>query len=162
MTRKIIGQYFCYLAALAFTWVLVGQIIQVNLTVDKLVRVNGIIDKTVEVAKKRRKSNRYYYELRIFLKDTPEYFRFMDIYRYDVFREKIQSGDSTQIFIRPKWLVPLGLGYRNDIFQMTLNGETLFDVSQTKKNNTRIIIVTIIAIPSFLLLGRYIRKKGRN
>lgn len=162
MTRKVFGQYFCYLAALLFSWVLVGQIIQVNLTVDKLVRVSGSIDKTVEVAKKRRKSNRYNYELRIFLTDTTEYFRFMDIYKYDLFKEKIQSGDSSDIFIRPKWLVPLGLGYRNDIFQMTVNGETLFDVSKTKRNNTGILIVSLIAVPLFIFLGQYIKKKGRN
>lgn len=159
MSRKIIGQYFFYLAALLFSWVLVGQIIQVNLTVDKLVRVSGTIHKTVEIAKKRRQGYSYDYELRIFLKDTTEYFRLMDIYRYDLFKEKINSGDSSDIFIRPKWLVALGLGYRNDIFQMAVNGETLFDVSQTKRNNTGILIVSAIAVPFFLFLGQYIKKK---
>ncbi|HEX2845455.1 MAG TPA: hypothetical protein VHN59_02815 [Chitinophagaceae bacterium] len=162
MTRRILGQFFCYFAALGSLWVSAGQIIQVNLTTDKLIRVGGIIDRTIEVKKKRSKSNRFDYELRIFLKDTAEYFRFMDIYNYDRFREKIQSGDSAEIFIRPKWLVPLGLGYRNDIFQMNLKGETIFDVSQTKRNNTGILIVSILAIPLFFFLGRYVKKKGSD
>ena len=58
------------------------------------------------------------------------------------------------IYIRPKWLVPLGLGYRNDVFQMTIKGQTIFEVSQTHKNETGIIIVSIIAIPFFIFIGQ--------
>jgi hypothetical protein len=160
MIKKIIGQIFCYLASLACIWVLVGQIIQLNLTIDKLVKVTGIIDRTTEVAKKRWKSNRKDYELRIYLNDTTEYFRFMGIYKYDRFREQIHAGDSTEIYIRPKWLVPLGMGYRNDIFQMTLNGQTIFDIPQTRKNTIGIIIVSSIGIPLFIFLAYWIKKKG--
>lgn len=162
MLRKKIGQYFCYLAVLAFCWVLIGQIIQTNLTPKKLVRVNGVIEKTIEVAQKKRKSNLKDYELRIFLNDTFEYFRFMDIYKYESFRDQIQPGDTTEIYIRPKWLVPLGLGHRNDIFQMTIQGKTIFEISQTKKNGRGIILVSLIAIPLFLLLPRYINRRSRN
>lgn len=159
MTKKIIGQYFSYLAALAFVWVLVGATIQTNLTIDKLTKVDGVIDTTIEVKKKRYKSNNYSYELRIYIKDNTNYFRFMDIYKYNAFRGQILSGDSTSIYIRPKWLVPLGLGYKNDIFQMAVNGQTIFDVAQTKKNANGIIVVSLVAIPLFIFLGQYIKKK---
>ena len=161
MIRKRIGQYFCYLAALASCWVMIGQIIQTNLTIDKLVKVTGTIEKSIEVAKKKRKSNLKDYELRIFLNDTTEYFRFMDIYKYDRFRDLIHHGDTAEIYIRPKWLIPLGLGHRNDIFQMTLNGQTIFEISQTKRNGNGIIIISLIAIPTFLFLGWYIKKRGK-
>ena len=158
MTKKIIGQYFCYLAALASAWVLVGATIQTNLTTNKLTKVDGIIDTTIEVKKKRYKSNNYDYKLRIYIKDNTDYFRFMDIYKYNEFRGQIHSGDSTAIYIRPKWLVPLGLGYKNDIFQMTVNGQTIFEVSQTKRNANGIIIVCLISIPLFIFLGQYAKK----
>jgi len=106
-----------------FTWVLIGQIIQSRLTARDLIKVTGIIDDTREVATHVRKKLFYTskdIELRIYLKDTPEYFRIMDVYKYQQFRRQIKSGDTAEIYIRPKWLVPLGLGYRNDVFQMNM------------------------------------------
>jgi hypothetical protein len=140
-------------------WVLIGQTIQYNMTTKTLTKVDGIIDTTIEVGKRKYKSRKKTYELRIFLQDTSEYFRFMDIYKYRTFRDQIYKGDTAEIFIRPKWLVPLGMGHRNDIFQLTINGKTIFDISQTRKNSGGIIIVAIIAIPLFVFLGKYIRRK---
>jgi hypothetical protein len=60
------------------------------------------------------------------------------------------------------WLVPFGLGYRNDIFQLTINGQTIFDISETHKNENGIIIVSIIAIPLFILLGLWGGRKARE
>lgn len=140
-------------------WVLVGQIIQYTMTTKILTKVDGIIDTTTEVKKKKRKSRRFDYELRIFLQDTSEYFRFMDVYNYNSFRKLINKGDKAEIFIRPKWLVPLGMGHRNDIFQMAINGKTIFDISQTKRNSGGIILVALIAIPGFILLGQYLKRK---
>jgi hypothetical protein len=129
------------------------------MTTKTLTKVDGIIDTTIEVGKRKYKSRKKTYELRIFLQDTSEYFRFMDIYKYRTFRDQIYKGDTAEIFIRPKWLVPLGMGHRNDIFQLTINGKTIFDISQTRKNSGGIIIVAIIAIPLFVFLGKYIRRK---
>ena len=140
-------------------WVLAGQAIQSSMTIASLTKVEGIIDKTIEVGKRKYKSRRKTYELRVFLQDTSEYFRFMEIYKYKSFLGQIHRGDTTRIYIRPKWLIPLGMGYRNDIFQMTLNGKTIFDIYQTRKNSKGIIIVALIAIPGFILLGQYIRRK---
>ncbi len=159
VTRKIIGKYFCYLFALAMCWVLVGQTIQYSMTTNILTKVEGSIDTTIEKKKKRRKSRQFDYELRIFLKDTSEYFRLMDIYKYRSFREQISKGDKAEIYIRPKWLVPLGIGYRNDIFHMTINGNIIFDISKTRKNSGGIIIVAILAIPLFIFLGKYVSRK---
>ncbi len=129
------------------------------MTTEKLIIVSGIIDKTVEVKEKKRKGPGYKYELRVFLKDTAEYFRFMSIYDYNNFRRQINEGDTTEIYIRPKWLVPLGMGYRNDIFQMSINGRIIFDISETKSNSGKIILIALIGIPGFILLGNYVRRQ---
>lgn len=162
MTRQKIASIIFFIMPFAFAWVLIGQIIQSQLTTDKLLRITGIVDTTIEVATYRHKSNRKDHELRIFLRDTSEYFRFMDIYNYDRFRNRIKQGDAAEIYIRPKWLVPLGLGYRNDIFQMSINGQIIFDISQTHRNSNGIIIVSIIAIPLFIFLGQWTRRKARQ
>ncbi|MCC7027969.1 MAG: hypothetical protein IT265_13480 [Saprospiraceae bacterium] len=152
-------KYFCYLVALFLIWVLVGQLIESNLTIEKLIKVNGTIDTTIIVEKNRLKSKKKDYELRIFLVETNEYFRFLDIYRYDKFLEKIHHGDSTEIYVRPKWLVPLGMGYKNDIFQMTLNRQIIFDISQRENNANGIIFISLISILLFTLSGFYINRK---
>ena len=162
MIRTILGQYICYLAILIFSWVLVGQLIQSNLTTDQLVKINGTIDTTTEVAIHEWKNNNENHELRIFLNGTSEYFRFMDIYKYDRFRGLINRGDSVEIYIRPKWLVPLGLGYRNDIFQMAINGQLIFGVSQTKREAKGIIIISIISILLLVILGLINKRMARK
>ena len=148
-----------------FAWVLVGQIVQSRLSVDKLIKVTGIITGTKEVATNVRKKLFYTHkdlELRIYLKDTSEYFRIMDVYKYPRFRGQIKNGDTAEIYIRPKWLVPLGLGYRNDVFQLNVNGQTIFDISGTHRNENAIIIVSIIAIASFIFLGQWTRRKAQR
>lgn len=159
MKKSTIGQIFSYLAALALLWVLVGQIIQVNLTTDKLIKVSGIVDRKLEAWNTAKKKE---LELRIYLKGKPDYFRFMHVYNYDKFSYQINPGDSVEIFVRPKWLVSLGLGYKNDIFQMSSNGETIFEIADTKKNNMGIIVVVALGIPAFILLAQYIRRKQKN
>ena len=165
MTRKKIAPIICFIMPFFFSWVLVGQVIQSQLTVDNLVRVTGLIDSTKEVAthvRKRLFSTHKDLELRIYLKDTSEYFRIMDVYKYPRFRGQIVNGDTAEIYIRPKWLVPLGLGYRNDVFQMAINRQTIFEVSQTQRNEKGIIIVSLIAIPLFIFLGGWTRRKVRQ
>lgn len=135
VNKKIIEQYFFYFFAIAMCWVLVGQTIEYTMTTKTLTKVDGIIDTTIEVGKKKYKSRKKTYELRVFLQDTSEYFRFMEIYKYRAFRHQIRHGDTAEIFIRPKWLILLGMGHRNDIFQMTINRNTIFDISRTRKNS---------------------------
>ena len=86
----------------------------------------------------------------------------MDVYKHQRFRGQIVNGDTAEIYIRPKWLVPLGLGYRNDVLQMNINGQTIFDVSQTHRNENGIIIISIIAIPLFIFLGRWTKRKAQQ
>ena len=155
MIKEKIRKYFFYLAALVSLWVFVGATIQTNITSNNLSKVSGIIDTTIEVRKKRYKSKNYDFELRIYIKGDTEYYRFMDIYKYNEFRGQLKSGEFTSIYIRPKWLVPLGLGYKNDIFQMTVNGQTVFAFEQTKKNEKGILVVSLLSIPLFIFLGRY-------
>jgi hypothetical protein len=50
MTRQKIASFVFFIMPFAFAWVLVGQILQSRLTVDKLIKVTGIIKNTEEVA----------------------------------------------------------------------------------------------------------------
>lgn len=154
-----------FIVTLALTWALIGQIIQSQMTVDKLIKVKGIVESTQEVAthvQKKIFSTHKDLELRIYLRDTSEYFRIMNVYKYSRFLGQIHQGDTAEIYIRPKWLVPLGLGYRNDVFQLNINRKTIFDISETHSNEYGIIIVLIIGIPSFILLGRRLIRKVRE
>jgi hypothetical protein len=165
MTRQKVASIIFFIMPLLFAWVLVGQIIQSGLTVDKLIKVTGIVENTKEVTSHVKKGLLYTHkdvELRIYLKDTTEYFRIMDVYRYQRFRGQLLNGDTAEIYIRPKWLVAYGLGYRNDIFHLTINGKTIFDISETHKNENGIVIVSIIAIPLFILLGLWTKRKARD
>ena len=151
-----------FIGSCFFMWILTGQIIQSQLTKDKLIKVKGIINESIDVTKYSSTGKHKSKELRIFLKDNNDYYRFMDVYKYDRFEDSIKSGDIAEIYIRPKWLVLLGMGHRNDIFQMSINGKTIFDISQTKNNTNGIIILSIIVIPMFFFLGRWLRKKDRE
>jgi hypothetical protein len=165
MTRLKIGSIvFIYLMPVVLIWILVGQILQSQLTIDKLVKVTGIIDAASEVTtyQHSKTGSGKTVELRIFLKDTSEYFRIMSIYKYDRFQNQIQSGDTAEIYIRPKWMIPFGMGYRNDVFQMSINGQIIFPISDTKKNEDEMIIFSLLAIPSCILLGKWIRKKAKQ
>lgn len=165
MTRQKLASIIFFVMPFVFTWVLVGQILQSRLTLDKLIKVAGIVEGTKEVTTHVRKRLFYTHkdvELRIYLKDTSEYFRIMDVYKYQRFGRQIVYGDTAEIYIRPKWLVPLGLGYRNDVFQLNINGQTVFGISETHKNENGIIIVSIIAIPLFILLGQWTKRKAQQ
>jgi hypothetical protein len=142
------------------TWVLTGQILQRNLTISKLVPVRGIIDDSQEVVanvKKKLLDTQVDKEFRIKLKGSSEYFRIMEVYKYSGFAHQISAGDTAELFIRPKWLVPLGLGKRNDVFHLVVNGVTVFNVQQTRRNADGIIAVALVVIPGAFLLARWIK-----
>src|SRR5206468_10706646 len=99
MTREKIASIIFFIMPFIFAWVLVGQIIQSQLTVDKLIKVTGIIEGTQEVATHVTKKLFYTskdLELRIYLKDTSEYYRIMDVYKYPRFRGQIGTGDTAE------------------------------------------------------------------
>ena len=73
MTRQKIASLIFFIMPILFVWVLVGQILQSRLTVDKLIKVTGIVEDSKEVATYVRKRLFYTHkdvELRIYLKDT--------------------------------------------------------------------------------------------
>ena len=163
MTREKIASIILFIMPFVFAWILVGQILQSRLTVEQLIKVTGIIENSREVTTHIKKGIFYTHkdlELRIFLKDKAEYFRIIDVYRYQRFRTKIINGDTAEIFIRPKWLLPLGLGLATDVYQMNINGQTIFGISETHRNENGIIIVSLIAIPLFIFMGTMARKKA--
>lgn len=130
MNKENIVRYSCFLSLFFFSWILLGQSIQFYLTRDKLVAQSGIISEVLEVSSGLR--NKRAHELHISLKERPDYFRIMDIYPYKTFSSTLHPGDQATIYIRPRWLSILGMGKKNDIFQMVVNGKTVLDLQQTR------------------------------
>ncbi|NCT93131.1 MAG: hypothetical protein GXC72_01800 [Chitinophagaceae bacterium] len=162
MVREVVGKYLSYLAVLFFSWVLIGQLIQANLVVDNLNKISGTIDTTMEITLFKSRSKEKYHELRIFINEKGDYFRLMDTYDYPRFLPNIKRGDSAEIYIRPKWLTVLGMGYGNDIFQMAINGKVVFEISETRKTAKGIAVIAAVAIPVFAFLAALINRALRK
>jgi hypothetical protein len=160
MSGRQIAGFLNYVVILGFVWVLVGQLIQSKLTIDDLSPVYGIVEKVDDASTLRLRSQRKDHELRIFLSGNPKYFRLMDIYHYERFASTIHIGDTVLIYIRPDWVVIFGLGRKQDIYQMSINGRVVFDLSETKTNERGIIMVFLIAIPLLLWLGKLGRRRS--
>ena len=154
VTKQKIGSLFFYTMAIIFSLGLVGVFWQSGITTKNLELVTGIVHKTevVTIVVPSRGHN-VQSELRLFLKDSSEYFRISDVYKFERFRDRIQEGDSAEIFIRPKLLQRFFLGQRNDIMHLNINGQIIVDVVQTRKIANAAIIVGIAAIIVFLLLA---------
>jgi hypothetical protein len=159
MNKAKIVRYICFLSLVFSSWILLGQSFQFCLTRDKLVAQSGIIGDVLEVSSGLR--NKKTHELRISLKGYPGYFRIMDIYPYQTFSSALQPGDQATIYIRPRWLSVLGMGHTNDIFQMAVNGKTVFDLRQTKSNAKRLIIFSLTALVLSFIFIFLNRKKSQ-
>jgi hypothetical protein len=165
MTRQKLTFIILSVLPFVFAWLLIGQIVQSQLTADKLVKVTGVVESSEEVTTHVRKNlfnTHQDIELRIYLQGKTDYYRVMEVYNYQRFQEQIVNGSTAEIFIRPAWMVPLGLGRKNDVFQMNINGQTIFDLSETRRNGRGIIIVCLIAIPLFIMMARWSRRKERK
>lgn len=144
MNKVKVVRYICFLSLFLFSWILLGQSFQFYLTRDKLVAQSGIISDVLEVSSGLR--NKRVQELRISLKEQPGYFRIMDIYPYKTFSSTLQPGDQATLYIRPRWLSLLGMGHKNDIFQMAVNGKTVFELQQTKTKAKGLILLSGVAL----------------
>lgn len=159
ISTKTIREYGCYITALFFLYVLVGQIIQSRLELNEFVKVEGVVENTKVVRTGSRGNSR---ELRIYLQNSSEYFRIMDVYNYQKFQERIQPDVNVVIYVRPPWVVPLGMGYKNDVFHLVVNGKVLFDISKKKWHDKGIAIAALIVTPVMIFVGQLIRRKGKR
>jgi hypothetical protein len=50
------------------------------------------------------------------------------------------------------------MGHKNDVFQLNVNGQPIFNISDTRNNSNGIKLVSIIAIPLFIFLWYWTRQ----
>ncbi|MBL0155179.1 MAG: hypothetical protein IPP93_17550 [Chitinophagaceae bacterium] len=115
MKKERIASIIFFIMPFAFAWVLVGQVIQARLTVDKLVKVRGIVGDTREIATNVRKKFFYTHkdlELRIYLKDTSD---ISGLWMFHVFADKSKAA-----------IPQISISDRNGWFHLGLVTEMMF------------------------------------
>ena len=140
-------KYFLLFILIVFSWMLIGNLIEVNYRKDYLNKVKGRIMIIGENLTRDYKKNQEY-ELVIYLDNYPKYFRITDNYKYQNIKKKLKFGDEVEIYFRPKYLVAFGLGKQTDVYQLEYKKEILFDLSKRKRNSKGLIIISLI----FLLI----------
>jgi hypothetical protein len=139
-------KYFLPVLIIAFSWILIGDLIELNYSKNNLNKITGTIENIEEVL---IQGKREYNELRISLNNYPKYFRITDNFKYQNIQEKLKIGDEIQIYFRPKYLVPFGLGKETDIYQLEYKKEILYDIAKRKKNSKGLIVFSLIALTIF-------------
>jgi hypothetical protein len=147
-------------------FVSLGQFYQAQINKRDLKEVVGTVANTQEVVtrvKERLLYTRKDKELRIRLKEYPDYFRIMEVYSYDTFLEGILLDGSAKLYIRPHWLAILGLGHKNDIFHLEINQQTVLDLSKTQRNSLKVGGITFVLSIILALWGvRLWRRPNSN
>ena len=153
-------KYFLPFFLIFFSWVLIGNLIEINYTKDYLKKVKGrivIINENLTQDSKKKQN----FELIIYLDNYPKYFRITDNFEYKNIEKKLKLGDEVEIYIRPKYFVAFGLGKQTDIYQLEYNKEILFDLSQRKRNSKGLIIISLIFLLIFGSVYYFANKKLR-
>ncbi len=154
-------KYFLPIFLIFFFWVLIGNLIEQNYKKDNLTKITGrVVNVNEAITTKRKNSNDY--ELRIYLNNYPQYFRILDNFKYENIQKKIKIGDEVQIYFRPKYLVPLGMGRQTDIYQLENKNEILLDISERKRKSKGSIVISLISIIVFGALYYFGKRKIKS
>jgi hypothetical protein len=151
-------KYFLPVFLIFFTWVVIGNLIELNYKKDNLIKITGRIININEAVSTKRKNSQDY-ELRLYLNNYPEYFRILDNFKYDKIQKKVKLGDEVQIYFRPKYLVPLGMGRQTDIYQLERKNEILLDLSERKRKSKGFIVISLIFLLIFGALHYFAKRK---
>jgi hypothetical protein len=144
---KFFVKYFLPVFLILFSWVLIGNLIEINYRIDNLNKITGRIININEVQTLNSKKNQDY-ELRLYLNNYPNYFRITDNFKYQNIQNKLKFGDEVQIYFRPKYMVVFGFGKQRDVYQLESKNEILFDLDNRKRNSKGLMIISTI----FLLI----------
>lgn len=142
-------------------WIIIGNIFEVNYRKENLNKISGKITgiKEVRIVNTKRNTD---YELRLYLKSNPAYFRITDNYKYHDIQNELKSGDEVQIYFRPKYLALLGFGNEFDIYQLEYKNRILFDLEKRKENSKGLIIIGLISFSMFGTAYYFVRKLQRK
>jgi hypothetical protein len=155
---KYYVKYFLPVFLIFFFWVLVGNLIELNYKKENLTKITGRIISINEAVSTKRKNSQDY-ELRLYLNNYPKYFRILDNFKYDKIQKKVKRGDEVQIYFRPKYLVPLGMGRQTDIYQLESKNVILLDLSERKRKSKGFIVISLIFLIIFGALYYFAKRK---
>ena len=153
--------YFFPVIIIFFTWVIVGNIIELNYRKENLNKITGQIINIKEI-KTRNSSKNQDFELRIHLDNYKNYFRITDNFKCKNIENKLKIGDEIKIYFRPKYYVLFGFGKQTDIYELQHKNETLFNISERKRNSKGLIKISLIVVLIFSSVYYFARRKIKN
>ena len=153
--------YFLPNVIVFFAWVIVGNIIELNYRKENLNNITGqIINiKAIQTSNSRKNQD---FELRLYLDNYKKYFRITDNFKYQNIENKLKIGDEIKIYFRPKYFVLFGFGKQTDVYELQHKNETLFNISERKRNSEGIIKISLIAVLIFGSVYYSGRRKIKN
>lgn len=153
--------YFLPIVIVFFTWVIVGNIIELNYRKENLNNITGQIINIKEIQTRNSRKNQDF-ELRLYLDNYKKYFRITDNFKYQKIEKKLKIGDEIKIYFRPKYYVLFGLGKQTDVYELQHKNETLFNISERKRNSKGSIKISLIVVLIFGSVYYFARRKIKN
>ena len=153
--------YFLPIVIVFFTWVIVGNIIELNYRKENLNNITGQIINIKEIQTRNSRKNQDF-ELRLYLDNYKKYFRITDNFKYQKIEKKLKIGDEIKIYFRPKYYVLFGFGKQTDVYELQHKNETLFNISERKRNSKGSIKISLIVVLIFGSVYYFARRKIKN
>ena len=153
--------YFLPIILVFFGWVIIGNIIELNYRKENLNNITGQIINIKEIQTSNSRKNQDF-ELRLYLDNYKKYFRITDNFKYQNIRNKLKIGDEIKIYFRPKYYVLFGFGKQTDVYELQHKNETLFNISERKRNSKGLIKISLIAVLIFGSVYYFARRKIKN
>ena len=153
--------YFLPFVIVFFSWTIIGNIIELNYQKENLNNISGTIINIKEIQTINSRKNQDY-ELRIQLNSFQKHFRITDNFKYQNIETKLKIGDEIKIYYRPNYYVLFGFGKQTDIYELEYKSETLFSISERKKNSKGLIKISLIAVLIFGSVYYFAKRKIRN
>ena len=153
--------YFLPIILIFFTWIIIGNLIELNYKKENLNNITGQIINIKEIQTRNSRRNQDF-ELRIQLNSFQKHFRITDNFKYQNIEKKLKIGDEIKIYYRPNYYVLFGFGKQTDIYELEYKSETLFNISERKRNSKGLIKISLIAILIFGSVYYFAKRKIRN
>ena len=153
--------YFLPIVIVFFTWIIVGNIIELNYRKENLNEITGQIINIKEIQTRNSRKNQDF-ELRLYLDNYKKYFRITDNFKYQKIEKKLKIGDEIKIYFRPKYYVLFGFGKQTDVYELQHKNKTLFNISERKRNSKGSIKISLIAVLIFGSVYYFARRKIKN
>ena len=153
--------YFLPIVIVFFTWVIVGNIIELNYRKENLNNITGQIINIKEIQTRNSRKNQDF-ELRLYLDNYKKYFRITDNFKYQKIEKKMKIGDEIKIYFRPKYYVLFGFGKQTDVYELQHKNETLFNISEQKRKSKGSIKISLIVVLIFGSVYYFARRKIKN